>query len=109
MLRGVGGEPVRFTVAQGEGRVLDNWLPFLILLLLLVFLLILLVLLIFLGLWRRLLRMLLQFLNLLPNDLQPFRRGLILWVQLQCLATLSLFASSLRHQRVSSLRPLTSA
>ena len=29
--------------------------------------------------------MLLQFLNLLPNDLQPFRRGLILWVQLQCL------------------------
>src|SRR5437773_5443369 len=30
MLRGVGGEPVRFIVAQGEGRVLDNWLPFLI-------------------------------------------------------------------------------
>src|SRR5437899_5282001 len=30
MLRGVRKEPVRFPVAQGEGRVLDNWLPFLI-------------------------------------------------------------------------------
>ena len=30
MLRGVREEPVRFLVAQGEGRVLDNWLPFLI-------------------------------------------------------------------------------
>ena len=30
MLRGVRKEPVRFLVAQGEGRVLDNWLPFLI-------------------------------------------------------------------------------